>query len=74
LKGPKPKGTKKFKAVKTDEPEIPVEELSENQKKKIENARKKVEEEERLAKEAEKLKKKQEDDAKIAERLKFEAE
>lgn len=30
LKGPKPKGTKKFKAVKQDEPEVPPEELSEN--------------------------------------------
>jgi hypothetical protein len=49
LKGPKPKGLKKFKAVKQDEPEIPVEELSDNQRKKIEIARKKAEEEERLA-------------------------
>jgi hypothetical protein len=49
LKGPKPKGLKKFKAVKQEEPEIPVEEMSENQKKKLENARRKAEEEERLA-------------------------
>jgi hypothetical protein len=49
LKGPKPKGLKKFKAVKQDEPETPLEEMSENQKKKMENARKKAEEEERLA-------------------------
>lgn len=49
MKGPKPKGLKKFKAVKQEEPEIPVEEMSENQKKKLENARRKAEEEERLA-------------------------
>ena len=49
MKGPKPKGLKKFKAVKQEEPEIPEEELSENQKKKLEIARKKAEEELRLA-------------------------
>ena len=41
MKGPRPKGLKKFKPVKEEEPEVPVEELSENQKKKIENAKKK---------------------------------
>jgi hypothetical protein len=43
-KGPRPKGTKRFKKVVLDEPERPEEELSEHQKKKIENAKRKLEE------------------------------
>jgi len=39
LKGPRPKGLKKFKPLSVEEPEIPPEELSENQKRKLEKAR-----------------------------------
>jgi hypothetical protein len=47
LAGPRPKGLKKFKAVVEAAPEVPEEELSQNQKRKIELAKKKAEEEER---------------------------
>ena len=43
-KGPKPKGTKRFKKLPMDEPEVKEEELSEHQKKKLETQRRKVEE------------------------------
>ncbi len=36
LKGPRPKGLKKFKPIVEKQPETPVEELSEGQKRKLE--------------------------------------
>jgi len=43
VKGPRPKGMKKFKPV-VEEAEVPYEELSENQKRKADQKRKKAEE------------------------------
>lgn len=85
LKGPRPKGLKKFKKVEVVEAETPPEELSENQKRKIENKAKKAEdqarqkeEEERQAKlkaiEAEKEKKRKLEAEKQAKQKAFEEE
>ncbi len=85
LKGPRPKGLKKFKAVVEKQPEIPVEELSENQKRKIEQAKLKKEEEQRQlvqaqlqaekkAYEAELQRKKQIELEKLAQQKMFEEE
>jgi hypothetical protein len=43
LKGPRPKGLKRFKKVEQTEPQVPEEELSENQKRKLEKAKRKQE-------------------------------
>jgi len=43
MKGPRPKGLKKFKPIAQEEEETPFEELSENQKRKIEQKKKKAE-------------------------------
>lgn len=55
MKGPRPKGMKKFKPIIEEAPETPVEELSVNQKRKIEVQKKKAEEERKRAEEAERL-------------------
>lgn len=54
-KGPRPKGLKKFKPVVEQEEQLPYEELSENQKRKIEQKKKKAEEQLIAAKLAEDL-------------------
>ena len=51
VKGPKPRGLTKFKAVSTEEPQIAESELSENQKRKREQARLKKEAEEKALRE-----------------------
>jgi len=74
LKGPRPKGMKKFKAVVTTSEQPVHEEISESQQRKLDQQKKKMEAEIAAKKEAERLAKQKEDERKIAEQKKIEEE